>query len=82
MKYFYQTEMNCLFRSSSFLKYSWCIPGGMMSSSYLVEKSLSSFSDKHKSEASAYGLPPAFRFMFVALFNGPKVSLGLNETYL
>ncbi len=51
-----------------------------MSSSLPVEKKLSSFSDKHKPEASAYGLPPAFRFMFVALFNGPKFNLGPNET--
>jgi len=40
----------------------------MMSSSFPVKKILSSLSDKHKAEASAYGLPPAFRFMFVALF--------------
>jgi hypothetical protein len=81
MKYFCQVEMNYLFKFVSKLKYSWCIPGGVMSSSHLVEKKLSSFSDKQKSEASAYGLPPAFRFLFAALFNGSKFNLGPNETF-
>jgi hypothetical protein len=53
-----------------------------MSSSLPAEKKLSSFSDKHKSEASAYGLPPAFRFMFAALFKGLRLILSPNETSL
>jgi len=51
----------------------------MMSSSFPVEKRLSSLSDKHKPGASAYGLPPASRFMFAALFNGPGFYPGHNE---
>lgn len=77
--YFYLTGMNFRFNYNSFSKYSWCIPGWLMSSSYLIVKSLSSFSDKPKSEASAFGLPPAFRFMFAALFYGPENISGPNE---
>jgi len=50
-----------------------------MSSSSPVQKRLSSLSDKHKPGASAYGLPPASRFMFAALFNGSGFNPGPNE---
>jgi len=71
--------MNFPFKRKSILRNSWCVPGWMMSSSFLNAKSLSSFSDKHKPEASAFGLPPAFRFMFAALFYGPEIISGPNE---
>jgi hypothetical protein len=80
MKYFYRTEPSFHFSSSLSKKYSWCIPGGMMSSSFPAEKRLSSLSDKHKPGASAYGLPPASRFMFAALFNGSGCPPDPNET--
>ena len=77
MKYFYLTEVSFLFNLHK--KYSRCIPGGLMSSSSPVQKRLSSLSDKHKPGASAYGLPPASRFMFAALFNGSGFNPGPNE---
>lgn len=79
MKYFCLTEVSSHFNSQLNRRYAWCIPGGMMSSSFPVEKRLSSLSDKHKPGASAYGLPPASRFMFAALFNGPGFYPGHNE---